>query len=347
MQKEIKKVNKVVNKAKKITAKAKTVTKKLGKLRIRNNRKIRKKISNDILNKISNPYRGHCVPQGTFRDCLFDPKNNLARIPQCTSKTVVCKIVKNFSVTASSTNGNLAFIFVPQAINDTVANATGTSCFWLQNAGTYTPTVTETTVGYVAQNVGSIINQSFTAARCVSARIELTPNVSLTTAAGRGIIAMSKVRTANVSMSPTSPNSTTNYSQLQLQDTMLASPYVSICEVSKLQGLSANWVPHEAVDLLDFPLINFPNGGDLASRHPTENFVYGLFTGLPTSCSVNVRLYMNIELLPDSQMTTSGLFPLIAEFSKEKVSPLTVLRDVYVETPNFTHILTMNNRDSN
>jgi hypothetical protein len=277
---------------------------------------------------------------GTFKDCLSQPKFYLARIPQAVSKTVVCKIVRNFTITANPA-GNLAFIFVPQAIND-VVNLNGTSPFWLQNQIGYTPTTTEVATGYTGFAVGSIINNAFSSARCISACIELVPNVSLTTAVGRGVIAMSKVLTVPlIRMGPTE-TSTVNYSRLQLQDTMMASPYVSTCEVSKMQGLTANWLPHEAVDILDFPTINFSSSSDLANRHPSENFVYGLFTGLPASATVNVRTYTNVELIPDSSLSNSGLFPLIAEFSQERTAPLLALRDTYVQQGNMCMMLDAN-----
>lgn len=279
----------------------------------------------------------HTRANGSFRDCLMDPRSYLARVPQSTSKTIVAKIVRNFTLTANMA-GNICFVFVPHAICDTSLVNSATSPFWYQNHSNYTPTNAETTNGYIGFSVGSIINAAFTSARAISASIELTPNVSVTSAMGRGIIAMTKVITQPARMAP-GDTSAAAYSQLQLQDTMLSCPYVNTCEVSKMQGLLANWLPHEAVDLLDYPPINFNNSGDLAKYHPNENFVIGLFTGLPSSCSINVRTYTNIELIPNSAISTAGLFPLIAEFSSERQQPILALRDVYVSTNNFCHPL--------
>ncbi len=304
--------------------------------------KVISKIENLALQHNNNIYvQSHAKANGSFFETLMDPKFKLARTPQSTTKTVVAKIVRNFTFTAN-TSGHVAFMFMPQAINDVNNAATGTCSFYVQNNASYTPTSAETTSGFSGINVGSIINNAFTAGRVLSAHIELMPNVSLTTAVGRGIIAVSKVTTAAVSAGP-GQSLATNYARLQLQDVMLASPYVSMCEVSKMQGLCADWLPHESTDLLDYPLINF-SGIDLSTRHPNENVVFGLFTGLPASAQVNVRTYINVELVPDSSNTNAGLFPLIAEFSPDRSQPLLQLRDAYVQKGNLCNILTMNSQ---
>lgn len=312
-------------------------------------KEVKKDVDDELVRILNNPkkidnaemIRGMAVANSNFRACLENPKLFLARTPQSTSKTIVAKIVRNFTVTTNAL-GNCCFVFIPQAINDSSNIVGSTSPFWFQNAATYTPTVIENVVGYVGVNVGSIINASFSSARCLSARIELVPNLSLTSAVGRGIIAMSKFKTLPIIMS-TVTSSTTNYQQLQLQDTMMACSNLALADLNKMQGLAANWVPHEGTDLLDYPAINFSQATDLQSRHPTENFVFGLFTGLPAATTINVRTWTNVELLPDSSLSTSGLFPLIAEYGKERNSPIEILRDVCIGTPNFCSTITINN----
>jgi len=340
-----KKMKKIESENKQILNQVKKVSKKFSRLNIRRKPKKKNKLLFKKVIRTMGDIQGGVKANSTYKQCLMDPKLYLARVPQSTSKTIIVKLVRNFTVTANSA-GNAAFVFLPQAINDIDRNGAGHSPFLWQNAAAYTPNAAETTIGYTAIDVGSIINSAFCGARAVSARIELMPNVSLTTAVGRGIIAMTKIKTSASKQFNPGTTSQTEYGNLQLQSTILASPNASVCEVSKMQGLSANWIPHESIDLLDFPVINFNSLGSLATAHPSENIVFGLFTSLPANCTINVRTYTNVELLPDSTQAGSGLFPLVAEYTYEKSHPIQVLRDVYVNTRNFTHILTMNNTDS-
>ncbi len=338
--KKTKKIAKTITKIAKVEKGIEKQEKKIN----RKLNKITKKMKNVNIRNV-NTSVGNCKSNGTFYDCLMYPNIFLARIPQCTSKTIICKVVRNVTLTAN-TLGNLGFVFCPQAINDSNSVSTGTSNLWYCNAATYAPTVVDT-VGYLGVNTGSPINPNFSGARCVSARIELMPNVSITSASGRGIISMSKVKTSTANrIGPSDAGAGSTYQQLQLQDTMLAANNVSMCEVVKMQGLSANWIPYEMVDILDFPAINFTATTDLATRHPTENLIYGLFTGLPSGATINVKMFLNIELLPDSSSTSSGLFPLIAEYSMENKNANEVLRNVCLSTPNFTHVFNMGNSDS-
>lgn len=106
-----------------------------------------------------------------------------------------------------------------------------------------------------------------------------------------------------------------------------------------MQGLCCDWIPYEASDILDFPPLNFPLSSDLFSRHPNENVIHGGFSGLPANCSVNLQLIINVELVPDMSQVGVGLFGLITEMTKERVSPLEVLSEVYYERGNFASAL--------
>lgn len=287
----------------------------------------------------------HC--HGTFESCLRDPKKYLARIPQSMSKSIIVKLVRSFQIQAN-TLGNIGFLFMPQILNDVSNNATGTSPFWklinnTWNGGTAIITPGD---GWLAHDVGSQINAAFSGARCISARIELCPNVSITNAIGRGMIAMTKIKTDKTLLMKPSDFAGPVYSNLQLSDVVMASPYVSVADISKMQGLSANWIAHEANDYLDYPGINFTTIGDVASRHPTENVIFGNFLGVGAGAFVNVKIYLNVELLPDSTIVGAGIFPSLAQYADEKIEPLSIVRKVYESTPNFCHTMDMAGNDS-
>lgn len=272
---------------------------------------------------------------------------SLARVPKSSQKSVVAKIVRNFTITTNAA-GYCSFIFLPHIINDSSNVTTSTSPFWLCNATGAAANATDVVTGFTALNIGSIINPAFSAGRAISAHIELIPNLSLTTAQGRGIIAMTTVKSIAGSpaldMKP-GDTSASRYSLLQLQETMLAAQNNAVCFVQKMEGLQSSWVPNETNDILGYPVINYnltPNANAYYNTHADENFIFGLFTGLPASSTINVATYTNIELITDSA-STSGLFPLISEYCLEKADPISNLRDRYVSGTPFCSVIPFNN----
>lgn len=288
---------------------------------------------------------GTCHPMGTFKQCLMYPRTYLARTPRSTSKSVIVHYASNFNI-VSNTSGNIGFVFLPFLINDTGSTSTGSSPFWYENASSFNGSAAEVTTGWTAALVNTPINQnSFTAARCISAYIEAVPNLSLTTSQGRGYIAMSSTKLPNSVLMNNGSISGSVLSQLQLLTNIQKQDYYAQCYVSKMQGLSGHWIPYEATDLLDYPPINFVNIGEMAARHPQENVIFGQFTGMPASTSVTFNLRFNVELIVDNQSQSNGLFPLLGDLSKENVDPIKILAEVYRETPNFVFCLDSSNNE--
>jgi len=308
-------------------------TPQANKNRKTNNGELKKQ--NKILNKIEKDIKqvatcnqmmgSHMRVSGNYYDCLCYPKFCLARTPQALAKTIVVKHVRNLTINANA-SGNVAFMFLPQAIPGA---SNQIHPLFIQNAATYTPSVIETTVGWVNVDVGAFASLSnFSGGRCLSAYIKLTPNLSMTTAQGRGLITCAKINFPSVAAAPTGGTPmTTNLANLTLQAVQLNSDHAAWANIVKLESLVGEWLPQEAADLLVFPVMN-QSGITMAAQHPNENAIVGLFTGLPNLASINVEMVFNHEYITTSDLSTS-LYPLLAEFSKERNSPIQTLGDVY------------------
>lgn len=277
---------------------------------------------------------------GNYMDCLMDPLNCIARVPQSSSKTIIAKIVRQITVNANS-SGNLAFLYFPQNI------ATSTSHiypFWVQNIATYTDiNVAETTVGFTSRAIGFTAPLNFfSGGRILSSYIKATPNVSLTTASGRGAICMTRVQApaaSTGSISGAGAAMTNLYSGLQQATNIHDGQYVAVAEIAKLESLVGHWVPHEATDLLEFPKVGFITAAEWLENHPNENVIAGYFTGLPANCSISFQFVINQELIPDNNSATTGhLYSVLGEYSNDRSSPMLALRDCYVKTKNFCKI---------
>jgi len=310
-----KKEDKILKEEKKIEKEIKKIGKNIsntqGKIRVRDNGQMY--LQNSMLSN------------STYYDCLMYPRSSLSRIPGGTSRSLVVKTITTFSLPVNVL-GNAAFIYMPQCINDNTTIATSTSNFFWQNAAAYNGKTPEIITGYIGQNITTSIPTGFSGARMVSANIRLTPNVSLTTATGQGIIALGKVKVnASSRLGPTDGGLVAVYSNLQDASNVLSSDSKAVCQVSRMQGIEGDWYPSESSDILNFPPINYTAGGALSSVHPNENCLYGIFQGIGNATTVNIEFVQNYELIPD--MTVVGLFGLMSEYATEKVDPLATLRN--------------------
>jgi len=338
------KIDKVLREDKKINKKLTKVNREIKQMERNDNKKIFKKVNNTIsrvgldgARKLYHPL-GRAEVNGNYEQCLMNPRNVLSRVSGGNCPTIAVQLARNITLTCNA-GGHAAFIFVPQAINDGTNNAGGTSPLWWQNTVGYTPTAPETVVGYTGIDVGSILNgSSFTGGRCVSAYIELTPNVSMTNAQGRIIIAAGVLTPVAILMNPGGV-STTNYSNMQRQDNMLANRMYTMAEVVKMQGVSADWIPNETNDILGFAKINFIGAADLRDRHPEERVIYGCLTGLPASASVNIKIIVNLELLPTNDGVTAGIFPILARQDTDTKDPIPILSKCALNKGNLTRVV--------
>jgi len=285
----------------------------------------------------ANPNTSHGHPNGDFLKCLMDPKNYLARTPQSTTKTIVVKLFREITVTANA-SGNIAVLFMPQCIH------TGTGIILplaIQNAALYTNTATpETITGFVGSDFGKLINNTdFSGARCISANIKISPNVSLTTAKGKGLIAVLRITSSASNPTASSPYGTV-LSALQQTSTIRDSNHVTFVEVAKMQSMVADWIPHEGSDLIDFPTAGFASAAQLVENHPNENVVVGIYTGLPANSEVNIQMVFNLELIPEGT-NTGALYKVLADYSMERTQPILLLHDAMVKRNNLTYFETL------
>jgi len=325
------KVNAVANKEIKLENKVNNIQRKMKGIRINNNR-------------TRKPYKANKVSKSSYHQALLYPElSQPTRVPGILSEPTV--LFKRTVVVPLKTNGNgqLGFIFLPQALYDNTLTSNGNSVFQVSgmNNGSVTSTYTNssTSTYCTLPFTYSITPDTVTSFRLVACSLKIVPTSNLLNNSGSiGISVVPAVLTTYTALQTTNPwplgGSGANLTNIVAVNSAC---YHSIASINASEQARAIWLPNA---LCDFE--NIPMNGTTYSNNASETttVIAGYITGTTVanvagSTTFNAEINLIYELVPFA----GGSFMDMERACGDTQPPTPIVKQIRENKGNVTQVI--------